>query len=50
MITMTTANRPALETRAINTDYKSQVQTKLGNGLLDYYMREANMESFLQRT
>lgn len=39
MHTMVTSVRPAMECRAINTDAKSQVQTKLGNGLLDYYMR-----------
>lgn len=46
---MTTSTRPSLETRAVNTDYKSQVQTKLGNGLLDYYMREASLEQFLKQ-
>lgn len=39
MHTMITSIRPAMETRAVNRDQKSQVQTKLGNGLLDYYMR-----------
>lgn len=39
MHTMVTSVRPAMETRAVNTDEKSQIQTKLGNGLLDYYMR-----------
>lgn len=39
MHTMVTSVRPAMETRAVNTDAKSQIQTKLGNGLLDYYMR-----------
>lgn len=39
MFNMVTSVRPAMECRAINTDAKSQVQTKLGNGLLDYYMR-----------
>lgn len=39
MLTMVTSVRPAMETRAVNTDAKSQIQTKLGNGLLDYYMR-----------
>lgn len=44
MHTMVTSVRPAMETRAINTDYKSQVQTKLGNGLLDYYMRSSGKD------
>jgi hypothetical protein len=46
---MTTSTRPSLECRAVNTDYKSQVQTKLGTGLLDYYMREAQLEQFLKQ-
>lgn len=49
MLTMVTANRPAMEARATNTDYESLVQTKLANGLLDYYMREKRLEDFLSR-
>lgn len=49
MLTMVTANRPAMDARAINTDYKSLVQTKLANGLLDYYMREKRLEDYLSR-
>ena len=49
ILTMVTANRPAMEARATNTDYKSLVQTKLANGLLDYYMREKRLEDFLYR-
>jgi hypothetical protein len=50
MLNMVTAVRPAMETRAVNTDYKSQIQTKLGNGLLDYYMRASgkNVEERLK--
>jgi hypothetical protein len=48
MINTITANRPALESRAVNTDYKSQAQTILANGLLDYYMREKKLEVFLK--
>ena len=32
MLTMTTASRPSFQARAVNTDYKSQVQTILANG------------------
>lgn len=46
---MVTANRPAMQARATNTDYKSLVQTKLANGLLDYYMREKRLEDYLNR-
>jgi hypothetical protein len=42
--TMTTQQRPAFEPRATNTDYKSQAQTLLAQGLLDYYLREKKME------
>jgi hypothetical protein len=43
------ANRPSLEGRATNTDYKSLVQTYLSNGLLDYYLREKRLESHLKK-
>lgn len=48
MKVMITSNRPALEARAVNTDYKSLVQATLGNGLLDYYMREKRLEVYLK--
>lgn len=41
---MITANRPILEARAVNSDYKSLSQTYLANGILDYYMREKGLE------
>jgi hypothetical protein len=41
---MVTANRPALEARSSNSDYKSLSQTYLANGILDYYMREKGLE------
>lgn len=48
IIVMITSSRPAMEARAVNTDYKSLVQTKLANGLLDYYMREKRLERYLK--
>ncbi len=48
MLVMITANRPTMEARAVNTDYKSLVQTTLANGLLDYYMREKKLEIYLK--
>lgn len=48
MLVLTTTNRPALDARSANTDYKSLVQTKLSNGLLDYYMREKRMENYIR--
>ena len=46
---MITSSRPTMECRAINTDYKSYAQTYLGNQILDYYMREKNLEDCLKR-
>jgi len=48
LINMTTANRPAMEAQSVNTDYKSQSQTILANGLLDYYMYQKRLEDFLR--
>lgn len=45
---MITANRPSMQARAINTDYKSLAQTYLADGILDYYMREKNLEKCIQ--
>lgn len=41
---MLTANRPILEAQAVNGDFKSQSQTYLANGILDYYMRQKGLE------
>lgn len=48
IIIMTTSNRPSMEARAVNTDYKSLVQTKLANNILDYYLREKRLEKYLK--
>lgn len=49
LLVMVTATRPAMQARATNTDYKSLVQTKLANGLLDYYVREKRLEDYFKR-
>lgn len=49
MLNMVTANRPIMEARAINTDYKSLAQTYVANGVLDYYMREKRLEDCLKK-
>lgn len=46
---MVTSTRPSFQCRAVNTDKKSLVQAKLGNGLLDYYMREKRLEEILKQ-
>lgn len=48
MLVMITSNRPAMQARATNTDYKSLVQTRLANDLLDYYMRDKRLEKYLK--
>lgn len=49
ILVMVTSNRPVMEARAINTDYKSISQTYLANGILDYYMREKGLESAFKK-
>lgn len=49
ILQMITSNRPAFQARATNRDYKSLVQAKLANQLLDYYMREKRMERYLHQ-
>lgn len=49
ILTMVTSTRPAFQARAVNTDYKSQAQTTLANGLLEYYMREKRLETYLKK-
>lgn len=48
LIIMTTSTRPALQARSVNGDYKTIVQTKLANGLLDYYLRDKRLEKYLK--
>lgn len=49
ILVMVTATRPSLQARAVNTDQKSLIQARLGNGLLDYYMREKRLEDYLKK-
>jgi hypothetical protein len=46
---MITSQRPSMDARAINTDYRSMSQTYLANGILDYYMREKRLEDALKK-
>jgi len=48
LMNLTISQRPAFEPRATNTDVKSQAQTILARGLLDYYMREKRLERNLR--
>lgn len=49
IINMITSTRPAMQARSVNTDYKSLVQTKLANGLLDYYVRDKRLENYWKK-
>ena len=49
ILTMVTSTRPSFQARAINTDYRSQAQTTLANGLLEYYMRDKRLEQDLKK-
>lgn len=46
--TMTIEQRPSFEPKATNSDVKSQSQVILATGLLDYYMREKQLEDFIK--
>ena len=48
-LTMVTSTRPSFQARAINTDLRSQIQTNLATGLLDFYMRDKRLEQDLKR-
>ena len=47
ILSITVSQRPTFDARAVNNDYSSQAQTKLAQGLLDYYMREKRLERFV---
>lgn len=49
MYVMITSNRPVMEARPMNTDYKSLAQTQIANAILDYYMREKHLEDALKK-
>ena len=49
ILEMITSNRPAMQVRATNTDFKSIAQTRLAENLLDYYMRDKRLEKYLKR-
>lgn len=47
ILSITVSQRPTFDARAVNNDYSSQAQTKLAQGLLDYYMREKRLERYV---
>lgn len=46
---MTTGQRPFVDCRAINTDHKSQTQTILAKGIVDYYMNEKKVDRYINQ-
>lgn len=44
---LATATKPAYGCRATNSDYRSQTQAMLGDGLIDFYLREKTLERIL---
>lgn len=44
MLTLTTSQKPAFDAIARNNDTKTEAQTVLANGLLEYYMAEKELE------
>ena len=49
ILVLITSDRPTMQSRAINTDYKSLSQTFLANSILDYYMRQKGLEDKIRR-
>lgn len=50
ILVMVTQQRPAWEPKAINTDLESQATTTLASGLLDFFMREKQIEKKLNES
>lgn len=49
LLVLVTQQKPAFECRAINTDYKSQVQTILGVNIIEFYLREKRLQDHFRR-
>lgn len=49
MLTIITSTKPSFIAKAANSDSKSTIQSKLATSLLEYYMREKNLEKHLKK-
>ena len=49
ILVMTTSQKPAFDARAKNTDLKSLQQARLGNNILDGYIRDKRLGRYLKR-
>ncbi len=47
ILQLATANKPAYKSRARNTDYKSQAQTILSDGILEFYLRDQKLNELI---
>lgn len=50
ILTLVTSEKPAFDVRAVNTDYKSESQALVGEDVLNYYLKQKNLESILRDT
>jgi hypothetical protein len=48
LLVLTTQQRPALKCRAMNSDSESLSQAYLGDGIIDYYMKERHLEKYIR--
>jgi len=48
LLVLTTQQRPALKCRATNSDSESLSQAYLGDGIVDYYMKERQLEKYIR--
>jgi hypothetical protein len=48
LLVLTTQQRPALKCRATNSDSESLSQAYLGDGIVDYYMKERHLEKYIR--
>jgi len=49
VLVLTTNQKPAFDCRAINSDLKSLQQARLGNNILDAYLREKRLGQYLKK-
>jgi len=49
LVVMTISQRPSWDPRAVNSDHKTYSQVILAKGLLDYYMRQKELEKYLAK-
>lgn len=49
LVTITTAQRPAVQCGSANSDYRSIAQTLIASGVIEYYLTERKLESLLKR-